>query len=890
MLFRIKADSSDATAKFKAFKSDLNALEKEAKSTGTGFERLAASAGLTASEFDTLKIGTAAVAAGVTALVAGTVAGVAALYKLTKAASDYGSEIYDASQKTGLSATSLSALKYAAEQSGSSFEGVTAAVSKFNVLLGDAKLGNEKAIATLQQFGITAKGTNEALAQAIKVIAEETDVTKQAAAAKALFKDRTGEILPVIQSFNGDLPALIAHLKELGLTMSDQDAAAADAFGDQMDTLEKQLAGVARTIGFAVMPEFQRMATELSDFLKSNPGEVEAWGKTFGYVLRYLGTAILEIKDNIAALQDQWTMFKNMDFTVPDEIKGRMDQRATNLQKYNNIYSGTDWGSQGARTWGQDLNDDPRSSANQKPLLNPSTMQADTSKADEEAKKAAEKRRKEIEDARKRELAAQKEHIKLMLDAAREQFKLEQDDLEKHFRAKEITEENYRKNTEENLRHYAKAARDASLNQFNLDSQGKTPSEVQNLRDARIAAEKAVYNEIIKEKESAEKTITEVNKKSADEQKADNKRSYQESVEDFEQAQAKKQALAYQYAQENNITEEDQARYSEKLAIETAEFKIEQLKKYGGSVLDIKRLETDLEILRAKHAGNEAKRQQDALDTEREIHDEKRKHWNEYIEFLTRQEELEMREAERKSAELAAEQERTRTSNSGVGGGIAGALGIQLPSLLDDQGQLKTQAEYIKSVYADVSDFAGQAIGSMIGGLADLVTQWIMTGKFSGKAMMAMVANVALGLAMQAGIKAIFELAEGYAALALTWGVPNPSSIAHFAAAGIYATVAGVAGAVGVGAALIARSMGDDKTKTASSAAGSTATRRTNTGSGVYSSQEEQTIDVSRNAPGGRNEIIVSLNEKSGWFTDIFKIELRRNGDLRDLIRDAATA
>src|SRR5687767_13751016 len=114
ILLRIKGDASDAVRA-------LNQTERAAGGLVGSTSKL--SAGLAA------VAGPAAVAATVIAGI-----GVAAfavtskLFDLSKSAAEYGSVIFDATQNTGLSAETMSALKVAAEQAGGSFDGITNAV------------------------------------------------------------------------------------------------------------------------------------------------------------------------------------------------------------------------------------------------------------------------------------------------------------------------------------------------------------------------------------------------------------------------------------------------------------------------------------------------------------------------------------------------------------------------------------------------------------------------------------------------------------------------------------------------------------------------------------------------------------------------------------------
>ncbi|MBX3267175.1 MAG: tape measure protein [Acidobacteria bacterium] len=142
-----------------------------------------------------------------------------------------------------------------------------------------------------------------------------------------------------------------------------------------------------------------------------------------------------------------------------------------------------------------------------------------------------------------------------------------------------------------------------------------------------------------------------------------------------------------------------------------------------------------------------------------------------------------------------------------LGGGIAGGLGVDLVSIFSDESLnvMRTGAERMKLIFADVSGFVGEAIGSMAQGLAQMGVAWLTTGEFSAKAALQMVASAAMGIATQAGFKAIFEYAEAAAAAAR---YDFYAAGMHTAAAKLYLKTAAIAGAVGIGAGLGARALG----------------------------------------------------------------------------------
>lgn len=92
--------------------------------------------------------------------------------------------------------------------------------------------------------------------------------------------------------------------------------------------------------------------------------------------------------------------------------------------------------------------------------------------------------------------------------------------------------------------------------------------------------------------------------------------------------------------------------------------------------------------------------------------------------------------------------------------------------------------------FGEVLDNAFSEIGFAVG---DLVHQWVLFGTTGPAAMRRVTAAVLASLAAQAAVKAVFQLAEGFAALFL-----NPAqAAAHFKAAALFGAVAGAAAIAG---------------------------------------------------------------------------------------------
>jgi hypothetical protein len=272
----VEGDTKNAKAAIAGLYGDVNKL-------GGGFVSAFGGALPVISAVGTAIAGVSTVAVG---------AGVA-LFNLARQASDYGSQIWDAQQKTGLTAEVLSTLKLAADSSGSSFEDIGGSIGKFNVIVGQANQGSEKARATLDKYGITARDLPGALNQAIRAIAQEKDETLQAAAAKDLFKDRTGAVIPVVKQLDGDLQKATETARRMGTTLSQEDIKTADDLGDAIGQLSQQVKVGAAAFALAYGPQITHAIGEISQELADNKDKWHAWGTVVGDILAGVERAVV---------------------------------------------------------------------------------------------------------------------------------------------------------------------------------------------------------------------------------------------------------------------------------------------------------------------------------------------------------------------------------------------------------------------------------------------------------------------------------------------------------------------------------------------------------------------------------------------------------------------
>jgi hypothetical protein len=920
MIFRMDADSKDAVKEIDRAKAGITGLVSTVTSSVPAASSSMGALGTAASAL-TGPVGLAA--AAVTGLAAvGVTAGIA-LFGLASKAAEYGSAIFDASKKTGLHAEALTALKYAAETSGASFETIVGNVSKFNVLLGEANNGSDKASATLKQYGITATNTSGALEQAITVIHNMTDADEKGAAAKALFKDRTAAILPVIDSFSGDLPGLISKLKELGLTMSDEDAKAADEFGDQVDTLTMQLSALGRMIGQEVMPIFNEMARDISDWLSKNKGEVKSWAESISYWTRRV---IGEVKE-LLLLYEQARDFgtrNNYDNGGYEGYLQRQAKRDVEMQMILNQRAGKEIAGGGGLHGQFDELTAP-------PVYAPKRYK----EADDDDKPKKEKAPKVDKDPERTQAQAYKDFIAALKEII-PGYKGPVGRQGKRSRADQ-------QSLYSSLPRGEAAVPGTSSHEFykGLDLDESIPLDL--VKKAAAAANVIIKKTFIhkgtglhrhvdfvkgseadKERGGGEEEIADAAEKAAKEQKekdekaakdtiANERETMEERIAIFESGQERKAAAIEEYAEHFKLTEREVTEFQEELQAESLDERkklledyIAVLKQVGPegveplrqATLKLKLLEDEIETNRSKRAIKNRERDKDELEDRKKIVES----WNDYVKKVIEATEAEDERANHKSERQADEEGGLGGILGGFLGGFGGPGGFGDFSVWEESidafgnktNVLKDAATAVSDAWSTSADVVGAALGQMASGLASMLAAWLSGADVSGKALLQMTSQIALQLAAQAAIEGIMETARGLAALALTWGVPNPKSIAHFAAAGVFLAVAGTAAAVGIAAGLGARAMGDGKSKATNSAgAANSAPRRDtynseNQGQGYSSHGDEAYIhEEGRESPSPIGVAVeISFKDKPNWFGDMFEAQWRTNGKVRRLVED----
>lgn len=199
-----------------------------------------------------------------------------------------GDQINDMATRTGFAVETLSALDFAAGQSGTSLAALETGIKGMAKAMLTAQQGSTTMIDNFQQLGLTvqqlqAMSPDQQFLTLADRLSKIEDPTQKAALAMKVFGRSGADLIPLLQGGEKGVIALTEKAKELGVVWSKTDVAAAAALDDAINALWTQLKTVFKEIAVAVSGPLLQFAEGLQHvtartiaWLKESQG-VTAW-------------------------------------------------------------------------------------------------------------------------------------------------------------------------------------------------------------------------------------------------------------------------------------------------------------------------------------------------------------------------------------------------------------------------------------------------------------------------------------------------------------------------------------------------------------------------------------------------------------------------------------
>lgn len=188
-----------------------------------------------------------------------------------KGAIDNADELGKSAQKVGVTVEELSRLKYAAELSDVSLDGLSGGLKKLGVNLADvAGGGTGKAAEAFAALGISVtdssgqlKGSGDVLTEIAGKFGVMQDGAAKTALAVALFGKSGADLIPLLNSGADGLAQMGVEADALGVTIDTKTAKSAEAFNDNLTRLKAVAGGVSTQLAAGMLPALESVSAAM---------------------------------------------------------------------------------------------------------------------------------------------------------------------------------------------------------------------------------------------------------------------------------------------------------------------------------------------------------------------------------------------------------------------------------------------------------------------------------------------------------------------------------------------------------------------------------------------------------------------------------------------------
>jgi hypothetical protein len=178
----------------------------------------------------------------------------------------------DLSKRTGVSAQTLQAYQFAAEQSGVSVETFGKGIQKLGINLGEAQTGNKSAIKSFADLGLSVRdlaqlSPEQAFEKVAAAISQLPNPAQQAAAAVGLFGKSGAELVPVFQEGAGFLADMRKQAEGLGLVLGQTQVANLAQLDDSFSALGATVQAFKQRVTAELAPALVEASRSAAEFI-----------------------------------------------------------------------------------------------------------------------------------------------------------------------------------------------------------------------------------------------------------------------------------------------------------------------------------------------------------------------------------------------------------------------------------------------------------------------------------------------------------------------------------------------------------------------------------------------------------------------------------------------
>ena len=287
------------TRQLKVAQTDLRGVGMQAKSTAVDVDSMAFKIGSSLRKL-----------AGIVSITAIT----GAMIALGKSAINTADEMTKAAQSIGIGVEELSRLRYAADLSGISFQGLQSSIGILNRNMSGLSEAGGTATKAFEQMGIATRNADGNLKSSTAILKEMADVfqnmpdgAQKSALAMAVLGRSGAQMIPLLNGGSEAIAQATEEADKFGIVIDEQTGRRAEAFNDNLTRLQGVFGALASKIAAEMLPTL----LDLSSWLVRNADRIQQVGARINELIRFVGNVATGISVFASRIGDAVRAFQN---------------------------------------------------------------------------------------------------------------------------------------------------------------------------------------------------------------------------------------------------------------------------------------------------------------------------------------------------------------------------------------------------------------------------------------------------------------------------------------------------------------------------------------------------------------------------------------------------
>lgn len=207
---------------------------------------------------------------------------VSTVYGLAESQTAAADKIGKTSALLGMEVGELQALRSAGMHAGLTLEGVDSAMEKFSITMSKAVAGEKSQIELFNALGVVTKNADGSIRNQTDILMDVADAytlltnsQDRNRVSQELFGKSAVQMSELLKDGSAGIRGAVAQYEKTNAGFTSDQAVAAAAFNDELQTMREFIGGIGKDLSFALVPAFTKLFTGVYSFIEKNRPQID---------------------------------------------------------------------------------------------------------------------------------------------------------------------------------------------------------------------------------------------------------------------------------------------------------------------------------------------------------------------------------------------------------------------------------------------------------------------------------------------------------------------------------------------------------------------------------------------------------------------------------------